>query len=58
MFGPLNGVRTGLVVAAALTGITAALLGQGTAAALLGTGVLVHGVGWWYLYQRRQSDGS
>ncbi len=56
MFGPLNGVRTGLVIAAALAGITAALLDQWVVTAALGAGIAIHGLGWWYLYQRHQTQ--
>ena len=52
MFGPLNGVRSSLVVAAFLTAIVSALTGQVFAAVLLLAAVAVHGAGWWYLYQR------
>lgn len=57
MFGPLNGVRTGLVIAAAVAGIVAALLDQWVVTAALGAGVALHGFGWWYLYQRNQAQG-
>ncbi len=57
MFGPLNGVRTGLVIAAAVAGIVAALLDQWVVTAALGAGVALHGFGWWYLYQRNQAKG-
>ena len=59
MFGPLNGVRTALVTAAALTAVAAAALGYWTAAAVLTAGVAVHGLGWWYLWKdanRRASN--
>lgn len=56
MFGPLNGVRTGLVIAAAITGVIAAILGQWAVTAALGAGVAVHGLGWLYLYQRHQGE--
>lgn len=52
MFGPLNGVRTALVVAAALAAVLAAVFGQWIMAGLLLAGVAVHGYGWWYLYRR------
>lgn len=58
MFGPLNGVRTGLVIAAAITGIMAAILGQWAVTAALGAGIAVHGLGWLYLYQRHQGEQS
>jgi hypothetical protein len=59
MFGPLNGVRTALVTAAALTAVAAAALGYWTAAAVLAAGVAVHGLGWLYLWKdanRRASN--
>lgn len=52
MFGPLNGVRVALVVAAFLTAIVSALTGHAVAAIMLLAAVAVHGAGWWYLYQR------
>jgi len=58
MFGPLNGVRVALVVAAFLTAIVSALLGHALAAAILLAAVAVHGAGWWYLYQRHTSDSN
>ena len=56
MFGPLNGVRTALVVAAALAALMAGLFGYWVVTAVLGTAVLIHGLGWWYLY--RKATGS
>lgn len=53
MYGPLNGVRTALVITAAIAAISAAVLGEFLVAAILAAGVGVHGLGWWYL--RRQS---
>ena len=49
MYGPLNGVRTALVITAVLAGIAAAFLGEYLVAAVLAAGVGVHGLGWWYL---------
>jgi len=49
MYGPLNGVRTALVVTAVLAGISAAFLGEYLVAVVLAAGVGVHGLGWWYL---------
>lgn len=58
MFGPLNGVRTALVIAAGVAAIAAVALGEWVMAAMLGLGVALHGVGWWYLWRSRQpSDG-
>lgn len=56
MFGPLNGVRTALVVTAAVAGIAAALVGQWVVAVVLYLGVAMHGLGWWYLWRHRQPD--
>jgi hypothetical protein len=53
MFGPLNGVRTALVTAAALAALLAGVLGQWIVAVVLLLGVAVHGLGWLYLYRRR-----
>lgn len=52
MFGPLNGVRTALVISAAIAAVLAAVFGQWIMTAMLLAGVAVHGVGWWYLYRR------
>lgn len=53
MFGPLNGVRTALVIAAALAAMLCLLLGYPGAAAVLALGVGIHGLGWLYLYAKR-----
>jgi hypothetical protein len=55
MFGPLNAVRTALVITAAVAGVAAAILGQWVMALMLFLGVLGHGAGWWYLWRRRES---
>jgi hypothetical protein len=52
MYGPLNGVRAALVVAAFVTAIISALLGHGVAAGYLLGAVAVHGIGWRYLHRR------
>lgn len=54
MFGPLNGVRTALVVGAALTALLAAAFGQWLVTAVLLLGVAIHGLGWLYLYRQAQ----
>lgn len=54
MFGPLNGVRTALVVAAAIAALLAALLGEWVMSVVLFAGVAIHGLGWWYLYRQHQ----
>lgn len=53
MFGPLNGVRTALVVAAALAAIVSFVAGYPGAGLVLLVGVAVHGLGWLYLYVNR-----
>lgn len=53
MFGPLNGVRTALVIAAALAAIASLIAGYPAAAAVLALGVVIHGLGWLYLYATR-----
>jgi hypothetical protein len=57
MFGPLNGVRTALVITAVIAGLLAAVFGQWAMTAALFAGVALHGWGWWYLYKRHQ-EGS
>ncbi|MEX0756921.1 MAG: hypothetical protein WD532_08910 [Acidimicrobiia bacterium] len=54
MFGPLNGVRTALVIAASIAALAAAFLGEWVMTAMLLLGVALHGLGWWYLWRRRQ----
>jgi hypothetical protein len=49
MYGPLNGVRTALVVTVVIAAIAAAILGEFLVAAVFAAGVGVHGLGWWYL---------
>jgi hypothetical protein len=51
MFGPLNGVRTALVIVATLTAVAAAALGYWVAALVLAAAVAIHGLGWWYLWK-------
>lgn len=53
MFGPLNGVRTALVIAAGLAALVSLVAGYPGAAAVLGAGVALHGLGWLYLYHIR-----
>jgi type III secretory pathway component EscV len=50
MFGPLNGVRTALVIAAALAAIVCLIVGYPGAALVLVVGIVIHGLGWLYLY--------
>lgn len=56
MFGPLNGVRTALVVGAGFTALVAAFLGFWTVTAVLGLGIALHGLGWLYLYRQHRDD--
>ena len=53
MFGPLNGVRTALVIAAAIAAVASLIAGYPAAAAVLALGVGIHGLGWLYLYTTR-----
>lgn len=53
MFGPLNGVRIALVVAAALAAAVSLLAGYPGAALVLLVAIVVHGAGWLYLYANR-----
>lgn len=53
MFGPLNGVRTALVIAAALAALASLIAGYPQAAAVLAVGIGIHGLGWLYLYATR-----
>lgn len=53
MFGPLNGVRTALVIAALLAALVSLVAGYPGAAAILAVGVAIHGLGWLYLYLNR-----
>ena len=58
MFGPLNGVRVGLVAAAAGAAIAALFAGFTVAALILIAGVALHGLGWLYLYVHRYPDAN
>lgn len=61
MFGPLNGVRTALVIAAALAAVVSLIAGYPAAAIVLMVGVAIHGLGWYYLYltrDRRSPDSD
>jgi hypothetical protein len=51
VFGPLNGVRTALVVGAALAALVAALLGLWVVTAVLAVGIVAHGALWVWLYR-------
>ncbi|HSJ35955.1 MAG TPA: hypothetical protein VLB85_12960 [Acidimicrobiia bacterium] len=56
MFGPLNGVRTALVIAAGFTAVVAAFLGYWTVTTVLALGIAIHGLGWLYLYRQHQTE--
>lgn len=53
MFGPLNGVRTALVIGAAVAAIIAAAFGWWGAALVLLVAIAIHGAGWWWLWKQR-----
>lgn len=53
MFGPLNGVRTALVIAAGVAALVSLFAGYPTVAVILLVGVAIHGLGWLYLYANR-----
>lgn len=57
MFGPLNGVRTALVIAAVLAALVSVIAGYPGAAIVLLVGVAIHGGGWYYLYVTRDRAG-
>jgi hypothetical protein len=56
MFGPLNGVRTALVISAAVAALASLVAGHPVAAIVLLIAVAIHGLGWLYLYRRHSSD--
>jgi hypothetical protein len=56
VFGPLNGVRLALVIAAAVAGLVAIIAGFAIAGAVLLAGVALHGAGWLYLYNHRYPE--
>lgn len=53
VFGPLNGVRTALVIAAIVAALVSFVAGYPEAAGILLLGVAIHGLGWLYLYSKR-----
>lgn len=56
MFGPLNGVRTALVIGAVVAALVSLLAGYPGAAGILLFGVAIHGLGWLYLYAIRDEN--
>lgn len=56
MFGPLNGVRTALVIAAALAALVCFVVGYPGAGLVLLAGIAIHGLGWLYLYIGRDRN--
>jgi hypothetical protein len=52
MFGPLNGVRVALVSFAVIAAIAALIAGYPAAAVVLLGGVIIHGLGWLFLYRQ------
>ena len=56
MFGPLNGVRTVLVVGAVIASVLALILGYPIVAVVLGVGIGAHVGLWVWLYWRRASS--
>lgn len=55
MFGPLNGVRVALVAAALVAAMAAFVTGFTAAGIVLSVGIIIHGLGWLYLYNQRQT---
>lgn len=53
MFGPLNGVRTALVIGAGIAALVCLVVGYPGAALVLLVGIAIHGLGWFYLYTHR-----
>lgn len=56
MFGALNGVRTTLVVGAAIAAVIGLILGHPIVTVVLGIGILAHGGLWWWLWRQKQAD--
>jgi hypothetical protein len=54
MFGPLNGVRTTLVAAAALCALLALAVGRPVVTVVLAVGIAAHGGLWWWLWRQKQ----
>lgn len=58
VFGPLNGVRTALVIAALVAALVSLVAGYPAASLILIAGVVIHGFGWLYLYANRNRAGT
>lgn len=58
MFGPLNGVRTALVIGAGLAALVALVTGRIGAAVVLLLGIAIHGAGWLYLYGESERNSQ
>ena len=58
VYGPLNGVRIALVAAAVVAALAALFVGFVGAAIVLLVAVVIHGLGWRYLYTHRYPDES
>lgn len=56
MFGPLNGVRTALVIGAAVAALVAAAMGEWMVTAVLGVAIAAHGFGWLWLYRQHEES--
>lgn len=58
MFGPLNGVRVALVCFAVVAAIAGLIAGYPLVTAVLLLGVVIHGLGWLYLYRQHVRRSS
>lgn len=58
MFGPLNGVRTALVIGAGIAAVVAAALGWWGASIVLLVAIGIHGLGWLYLWRQAQEGDT
>ncbi len=56
IFGPLNGIRIVLVIAAFIAAVVAAISGRWMVAAILFAGVVAHLLGWLYLYRKAMEE--
>jgi type III secretory pathway component EscV len=53
-FGPLNGVRTALVIGAAVCALVALVAGYPIVTVVLSAGIAAHGGLWRWLWQQRR----